>query len=463
MTEPPMHHDPEAIDDTPEDRRWRRLVDASLGGDPLAADDAAFLAAHRGDGPATRRERELLDALRRGEPDVTDPAADDALVAVAVDRFLAGNAAASGAPRPASGRRSALVIGMGVALAAAAAWLLLIRPFGHVSEDTSSPLAASDPQDSRAESIHDPKDSSGDSPAVKDSLAVRPPEPAPVPKDIPVELRLLRGGAGEEGPLALQQPLGDGPLRLAGAACVGAADRFTACAEGEAELRVRGAVLAVERGRVQVEVAPAGVGIVWVEVAGVAIVSDEPGALLIVAEPQRWRVTAVRGAHRLREGDRERSLAAGETADSVAQVVPADADRTERGAPSKPRLASDPGELIDEAHALRGAGKYRAAARIYRRLLREHGDTSLARTAQVALGQLSLGPLGDPRGALSAFDGYLRDAPQGALAEEALHGRVEALHRLGRDHDAAQAGAEFLRRFPRSRYAQDVRQRLDGG
>ncbi|WP_434419086.1 tetratricopeptide repeat protein [Nannocystis pusilla] len=459
MTEPPMHHDPEATDDTPEDRRWRRLVDASLGGDPLAADDAAFLAAHRGDGPATRRERELLDALRRGEPDATDPAADDALVEVAVDRFLAGRTA--GAPRPATGRRPALVIGLGVALAAAAAWLLLIRPFGHVVEDMSSPLAASDPKDSRTESAHDPKASPADSSGAADSLAARAPEP--VPKDIPVELRLLRGDAGGEGPLALQQPLADGPLRLAGAACVGAADRFTACAEGEAELRVRGAVLAVERGRVRVEALPAGVGIVWVEVAGVAIVSDEPGALLIVAEPQRWRVTAVRGSHRLREGDGERSLAEGETADSLAQVVPADAERTERGAPAKPRPVSDPGELIDEAHALRGAGKYRAAARIYRRLLREHGDTSLARTAQVALGQLSLGPLGDSRGALSAFDGYLRDAPQGALAEEALHGRVEALHRLGRDKDAAQAGAEFLRRFPRSRYAQDVRQRLDGG
>lgn len=460
-----MHHDPEAIDDTPEDRRWRRLVDASLGGDPLSADDAAFLAAHRGDGMATRRERELLDALRRGEPEATEPAADDALVAAAVDRFLAGPTAVTGAPRPRAGRRSALVIGLGVAFAAAAAWLLLLRPFGHVPEDTSSPLAAA------AESTHDPKDSLAESaessPAPKDSLASRSPapgDPVPVPKDIPVELRLLRGGASAgRAPLALHQPLADGPLRLDHAACVGAADLLTACAEGEAELLARGAVLAVERGRVRVEVAPAAVGIVWIEVAGVAIVSDEPGAVLIVAEPQRWRVTALRGAHRLRIDGVERPLAEGETADSREQVVPADGGRPERGAPAKPRPASDPGQLIDEAHALRGAGKYRAAARIYRRLLREHGDTSLARTAQVTLGQLSLGPLGDPRGALSAFDAYLRDAPQGALAEEALHGRVEALHRLGREQDAAQAGAEFLRRFPRSRYAHDVRQRLGAG
>ncbi|SFF01295.1 hypothetical protein SAMN02745121_06514 [Nannocystis exedens] len=460
-----MHHDPEAIDDTPEDRRWRRLVDASLGGDPLPADDAAFLAAHRGDGPATRRERELLDALRRGEPEATDAAADDALVAAAVDRFLADRTAVTGAPRPGAGRRSALVIGLGVAFAAAAAWLLLVRPFGHVSEDTSpSPLAAAE---HGAEGGRDAGPGAKDSPPAhdpKDSLASRadsPAEPAPVPKDISAELRLLGGvAAAGSGPLALHQPLADGPLRLADAGCVGVAGQVTACAEGEAELVARGAVLAVERGRVHVEVAPAGVGVVWIEVAGVAIVSDEPGAVLIVAEPQRWQVTALRGAHRLREGGVERPLAAGETADSRAQVVPADGGRAERGAAAKPRPASDPGQLIDEAHALRGAGKYRAAARIYRRLLREHGDTSLARTAQVALGQLSLGPLGEPRGALSAFDAYLRDAPQGALAEEALHGRVEALHRLGRDQDAARAGAEFLRRFPRSRYADDVRQRL---
>ncbi|WAS95875.1 tetratricopeptide repeat protein [Nannocystis punicea] len=459
MTEPPMHHDPEAIDDTPEDRRWRRLVDASLGGDPVSADDAAFLAAHRGDGPATRRERELLDALRRGEPEATEPA-DDALVAAAVDRFLAGRPAVTGAPRP--GRRSALVIGLGVAFAAAAAWLLIIRPFGHVQKDISSPLAAAeaghDPKDIRDESAHDPQDSlvarSADDPSVD----------APVPKDIPAPLRLLRGGGSAgQAPLALHQPLADGPLRLDDAGCVGAAELLTACAEGEAELRVRGAVLAVERGRVHVEVAPVGVGIVWIEVAGVAIVSDEPGALLIVAEPQRWRITALRGAHRLREGGVERPLAEGETAEPREQAVPADGGRAERGASAKPRPASDPGQLIDEAHALRGAGKYRAAARLYRRLLREHGDTSLARTAQVTLGQLSLGPLGDPRSALSAFDAYLRDAPQGALAEEALHGRVEALHRLGRDQDAARAGAEFLRRFPRSRYADDVRQRLGPG
>lgn len=451
-----MHHEPEAIDDTSADRRWRRLVDASLAGDPLAADDAAFLAAHRGDGAATRRERALLDELRRGEPEVT--AADDAIVAGAVDRFLAGHPAASG-----PGRRSALGIGLGVAFAAAAAWLLIVRPFGHVPEDMSSRAAqvatgARDnlespvPKDIHSPALdlvaHAPKDSSGQA-------------EAPVPKDMPAELRLLRGGGSDgQAPLALHQPLADGPLRLDDAACVGATDLFTACAAGQAELRVRGAVLAVERGDLHVELTPAAVGVVWSEVAGVAIVSDGPGALRVIAEPERWRVTAVRGTHRLRGPDGERLLAEGETADSLARAIPAAA---ERSAPAKARPASDPGQLIDEAHALRGAGNYRAAARIYRRLLREHGDTSLARTAQVTLGQLSLGPLGDPRGALSAFDAYLRDAPQGALAEEALHGRVEALHRLGRATQAAQAGAEFLRRFPRSRYAQDVRQRLGDG
>lgn len=457
-----MHHDPEAIDDTLADRRWRRLVDASLGGDPLTADDAAFLAAHRGDGTATRRERELLDGLRRGEPDASDPAADDALVATAVDRFLAARTTAPAASRP--GRRSALAVGgLGAALAAAAAWLLLLRPVDSVPEDISSPppLAALSPAPSAAaESTHVSKD-------ISSALPPAPGDPAePAPQDSSTTLRLLRGSASDgRAPLALHQPLGDRALRLHDAACVGAADLLTACAEGDVDLLTRGAALVVERGRVRVEVAPAAVGVVWIEVAGVAIISDEPGALLIVAEPRRWRVTALRGALRLRVDGVERSLAEGETADSLDPVLPGGGGRPELtpDAPAKPRPASDPGRLIDEAHALRGAGKYRAAARMYRRLLREHGDTSLARTAQVALGQLSLGPLGDPRGALAVFDAYLRDAPQGALAEEALHGRVEALHRLGRDQDAAHAGAEFLRRFPRSRYADDVRQRLGAG
>lgn len=450
-----MHHDLDAIDDTHDDRRWRQLLDASLAGEALAPDDAAFLAAHRGDGLAARRERELLAALQQhGTLDESDAADDDLRVRAAVDQFLAFRA-----PAPPVNRRRPLVLlggglGLGLALATAAAWLLMIRPFGHVQQDISSsaPIAIGP---------ESPGPEHG-SPVPKDTLNASPQDPSsppssPVPKDS-ISLRLLHGAAtSEQTPLALDQPLADDSIiTLADAACVGAPGRITLCAGGDVDLRVRGTTLVVERGRADVEITSATVGIIWTEVAGVAVFSDAPGNYLIVAEQGRWEITARRGALRLREDGVERTLAAGETARAPAVDEP-----SPMLSPTKARPASDPGQLLDAAHALRAAGNHRAAARAYRRLVREHGDTSLARTAQVALGQLSLGPLGDPRGALAAFDAYLRDAPRGALGEEALHGRIEALHRLGRRRELADAAAEFLRRFPRSRHADGVRRHLD--
>ncbi|MCA9689949.1 MAG: hypothetical protein KC636_10095, partial [Myxococcales bacterium] len=77
-----------------------------------------------------------------------------------------------------------------------------------------------------------------------------------------------------------------------------------------------------------------------------------------------------------------------------------------------------------------------------------------------ALGQLYLGPLARPKAALRAFDRYL-EGGRGDLSEEAMHGKIEALARLGARAREQAAIREFLTRFPASRYAEGLRRRVE--
>ncbi|MCB9701125.1 MAG: hypothetical protein H6711_04495 [Myxococcales bacterium] len=349
--------------------------------------------------------------------------------------------------------------GLATALAAAASWLLLVGPRAELAPPEEAPRVAVAEGDAEVERA---AGSEG--------------------------LRLLRGAAtaGEGGtPLAAGARLEAGSsLALADGACVGVTALFEGCARGPASLRIRGAAIAVEGGALAFEASAPAASIVWVEVAGAVIRSDAPGAFALVVEVDHWELRAERGEVLVRlegEGEAERRLGAGEVL-RIPPATPEDEDAADEagegegegdagastgdaaiGVGSRARPAGDPRALLAEAQALRGAADYRGAARVYRRLIREEGGrTSLARTAQVALGQLYLGPLGDPARALRAFDAYLRGAAEGAMAEEALYGKIEALRRLGREEAAAEASAEFLRRFPRSSYAAKLRGRGGG-
>lgn len=341
------------------------------------------------------------------------------------------------------------------AAAAAALWLLVIGPTRHVSKD-----------------IHDESGALGS----PDPIASAPP-PTPQPDPRP-HLRLLEGDVTADGPpLPAGAPLPLGPLALADRACIGATANLRACADGQVLLNVIGddalALVALERGRLRVDLAAP--LLYRFEVAGVSITSEAPAAFLLIAASDRWELHVERGELRLTDpngdtrtlGPGQQELHPAAPVDDLSSSSSSGADDlTAAGSPPdrpvlRPRPASDPAALLAEANALRGAGDPRAAAAVYRRLVREHQGTSLARTAQVTLGQLYLGPLADPRAALTAFDAYLRAAPQGALAEEALRGRIDALRRLGRDRPAAEAAAEFLRRFPRSRHADEIRALVD--
>lgn len=432
-------------DETPGDLRWRRLLRAELTGEALAPDDAAFLAQHRGDDVVTRRERELLDELR-GDPAAEaadDEGRDEVAIAAAVGRAFAGpTSAATPTPRAvplprARWRRVALAVG---ALAAAAAVVVAITaprdlPRGEIAA-APSPRATPDPR----------------------TAPPREPPAEYVPEVSPTVRRLAGQVVGPDAELRGDAALPEGLVALGGGACVGAPGRARVCAEGPAQASMDGALLTLEEGRFTVEVEATEAGHVWLVVAGVAIVSEGAGTFALDVRSARWEVRATRGALRLCDADGEEvrvaegASAVRPEAAAAEPVDPAPAP-TAAGASSRPRPPSDPGQLLGEAHALRGAGEHRAAAAVYRRLIREHKGTSLARTAEVSLGQLYLGPLADPRAALASFDAYLRAAPAGVLVEDALFGRAQALQRLGRGDELARARADFLRRFPRSRHA----------
>jgi hypothetical protein len=452
-----------------EDRRWMRLVAADAIAE-ATPEEAAFVRDYVGEGRAARAEAEFLSELRERGATPANAASDAALVDAAVDRFLAGRGGAAATdnrtsaarpPTPTADRprwRPRLLIGGGLttAIAAAASWLLLVAPGEDVREDslTEAPKVA----------------------VAEVEAPVKEPPPVASPG-----LRLLRGDAARDArPLAPRDALDDGPLALRPGACVGVVERFDACAREAAYVTLRGAAIHLDDGALAVESADLSATTVWVEVAGAVILTDGPSAYVIAVEAERWTLTVERGDVRvrlddarellLREGERldgppsdtteETGSALNDTdTDTDEATDTADNNPTRRDSLSRPR--SDPRTLLGEAQTARGAGDYRGAAKAYRRLIREHGETSIARTAQVSLGQLYLGPLGAPARAQRAFDAYLRGSPSGAMAEEALHGKIEALRRQRKDSAAAKASAEFLRRFPKSSYAAGIRRQLD--
>lgn len=119
----------------------------------------------------------------------------------------------------------------------------------------------------------------------------------------------------------------------------------------------------------------------------------------------------------------------------------------------------DARSLFAEAHAVRRAGGLGRAVGLYHRLGRDFPGSAEALLASVSLGDLLL-RLGDPAGAVAAFDSYLERASGGALAEEALVGRARSLARLGRTAEERQTWEDLVHRFPRSAYQPAAIKRL---
>ena len=161
------------------------------------------------------------------------------------------------------------------------------------------------------------------------------------------------------------------------------------------------------------------------------------------------------------------TLAAGSSVSKSPARAPAGGSPSKRAvAPSKVRLPtvlppedSTPGGLFSEANTARRQGKTQRAIALYRRLQLEHPASREAQTSHVVLGRISLNG-GDAGTALQEFDAYLRQAPRGALAQEALHGKARALARLGRHEEERLIWQYLLTHYPTSVYAAAARERL---
>ncbi|MEZ4451888.1 MAG: hypothetical protein R3B09_20660 [Nannocystaceae bacterium] len=489
-----------------EERRVLAAIAGLLGDDPVevlpARDDEALIAAAidqvYGAAPRAIGGDEGPQAARAdGAAGLAGPPADAAaprswgpgasdLAGARTDEADADGparvAAASGPPidLDARRRRRGAWIGRGaLALAAAAALALWTRPFGQVSSDMVQRTA--------------------------EKIAAATASEGP--------LRLLSGAlVGDDAPMLggpLGEPLGEtiasAPLVSRGRACVGVPGLVQTCLEDQAKFRARGRTIEVIEGRAETTVLAPAVHFAWTAVGAYAIVSDGAGAYQVIVEGDRWEVRSESAALHVDGPGGALTLAAGETRrsdeaiqapegddssggdgqpnapdegsasapddgaappddgaappdDGAAPPVPPD----DRGArPTKtgrPAEATSAAALLREAQSLRAAGSPAAAARAYKKVIAADPKGPLARTSQVALGQLYLGPLADPKAAIRAFDAYLGGG-DGAMSEEALHGKIVALDRLRKREAADAAAAEFLRRFPTSRYAAALRGR----
>ena len=120
--------------------------------------------------------------------------------------------------------------------------------------------------------------------------------------------------------------------------------------------------------------------------------------------------------------------------------------------------AGAPGRLFAEANDARRRGELERAVALYRELERRHPDTEEAKVARATVGRLLL-ERGDTASALDRFDAYL-DRSRGALTQDAMIGRAEALRRLGRSREEAAAWAALLAKYPDSAQAAKARARL---
>lgn len=127
--------------------------------------------------------------------------------------------------------------------------------------------------------------------------------------------------------------------------------------------------------------------------------------------------------------------------------------------PKAPRETRSAAEMIEHARAMLRTGELRKAEQAYVALRKAHPRAPESQTALVALGDLYLHGLGDPRAAIRSLRRYLAGGG-GPLAPEARHAIVRAHRKLG-DRDGEIAAIEaFLAAHPSDARAAGLRTRL---
>lgn len=252
--------------------------------------------------------------------------------------------------------------------------------------------------------------------------------------------------------------------RLDAGACAAITDDLDVCALAPSELRLEGLAPTIDLHLFVGEL--------------LVLAADEPTTVRLAAAGGTITASAASFRARLDDGDLElRSLAGAATLDpapgspdlTLGALDPA--TRSPDAAPAPRRLAPRPRPrprpptgptaeaLLADAQVRLADGETAAALLAYEALLARHPDSVEARTALVSLGNLRL-QQGQAAAALRSFERYLAGDGQ-ELAEEALYGKIRALHRLGRAGERDAAAADLLARFPASVYAPRVRDLAD--
>ena len=119
-------------------------------------------------------------------------------------------------------------------------------------------------------------------------------------------------------------------------------------------------------------------------------------------------------------------------------------------APSEAVATASVEELFERAEAARRGGRHAQAASLYRRIAASD-NSSAGGTALISLGQLSLGPLGQPAQARRAFSSYLSSGRR-ALRQEAFVGLLRSQRALGQSAAARATARRYLEQYPNGRY-----------
>jgi TolA-binding protein len=163
--------------------------------------------------------------------------------------------------------------------------------------------------------------------------------------------------------------------------------------------------------------------------------------------------------------DREPAATPGAAAEATRSQPDARGGRSEpatRAIPSAetPSLAPlDARALFSRANAERKAGNVGEALLSYEELRRAFPDSPEASLSHVVSGRLLIAR-GNAERAANQFGAYLARNPNGTLAEEALHGKAEALRALGRSAEERRTWELLLQRFPSSIHAATARERI---
>ena len=118
------------------------------------------------------------------------------------------------------------------------------------------------------------------------------------------------------------------------------------------------------------------------------------------------------------------------------------------------------GASSEDLAALADAARFRNQDRLARRVMlaqrHRFAGTLRAEEASFLLGRLADGAGGRASDALAWYDRYLREAPSGAYAAEAMGRMMLVLERQQRTNQARDVAVAYLRRFPRGVYAREA-------